>query len=99
MNPPELLRLGVIDAVIPEPKGGAHRDPVKAAENIRKAIDQSLSEMLEEGGLANGRASSKKSGTAGKKAAAAKPNFMMERTEKFRAMGQAALAHAPGSNS
>jgi hypothetical protein len=26
-----------------------------------------------------------------------KRNFLMERTEKFRAMGQQALAHAPGS--
>src|SRR6185436_19234250 len=26
MNPPDLLRMGVVDSIIPEPKGGAHRD-------------------------------------------------------------------------
>jgi acetyl-CoA carboxylase carboxyl transferase subunit alpha len=97
MNPPELLKLGIIDAVIPEPKGGAHRDPAQAAANIRAMIDESLSEMLDLAPTGNGSAKATSKKTA-KKPATAK-NFMMERTEKFRAMGQAALAHAPGSSS
>ncbi|MET8649918.1 acetyl-CoA carboxylase, carboxyltransferase subunit beta [Nocardia aurea] len=33
-----LVRLGVADAVIPEPPGGAHRDPAVAAANLRQAL-------------------------------------------------------------
>jgi acetyl-CoA carboxylase carboxyl transferase subunit alpha len=95
MNPPELLKLGIIDGIIPEPKGGAHRDPAKAAASIRAAIEEALSQMI-----APASAKPSKAGTA-KKASGKRPasarDLMMERTEKFRAMGQAALAHAPGS--
>jgi acetyl-CoA carboxylase carboxyl transferase subunit alpha len=35
---PELLRLGVIDGIIPEPVGGAHRDWEQAATNLRAAL-------------------------------------------------------------
>lgn len=41
----DLMQLGIIDDIIPEPLGGAHRDPVATAENIKKAIRRSL-EML-----------------------------------------------------
>jgi acetyl-CoA carboxylase carboxyl transferase subunit beta len=34
----DLLRLGVIDAVIPEPAGGAHMDPGAAAAEIRRYV-------------------------------------------------------------
>src|SRR6476619_4182454 len=37
-----LKTLGVIDKVIPEPLGGAHRDPADAAKNLKKAIQESL---------------------------------------------------------
>jgi acetyl-CoA carboxylase carboxyl transferase subunit alpha len=105
MNPPELLKLGIIDRVIPEPKGGAHRDPAKAAANIRSAIDHALGELMgdDPGHAAKGTHKGAKP-ISGKKTASRKPpkgpgarDFMMERTEKFRAMGQAALANAPGS--
>ncbi|MET7774144.1 acetyl-CoA carboxylase carboxyl transferase subunit alpha [Nocardia sp. NPDC005366] len=33
-----LVRLGVADAVVPEPPGGAHRDPVAAAATLRQAL-------------------------------------------------------------
>jgi acetyl-CoA carboxylase carboxyl transferase alpha subunit len=46
MNPPELLRVGVIDGVIPEPKGGAHRDPTLAAQLIRKALIENMEPLL-----------------------------------------------------
>lgn len=41
----DLLELGVIDQIIPEPLGGAHRDFETVAENIRKTVDQALEEL------------------------------------------------------
>ena len=34
----DLLRLGIIDAVVPEPRGGAHTDPDLAARHLRAAL-------------------------------------------------------------
>ncbi|MBF0319189.1 MAG: acetyl-CoA carboxylase carboxyltransferase subunit alpha [Nitrospirae bacterium] len=34
----DLLGFGVIDAIIEEPRGGAHRDPAEAAANVKKYI-------------------------------------------------------------
>ena len=34
----DLIRFGIIDGVIPEPLGGAHRDPAAAIEATGKAI-------------------------------------------------------------
>jgi acetyl-CoA carboxylase carboxyl transferase subunit alpha len=42
---PDLLRLGVIDAVITEPPGGAHRDWDATAANVRAALGQQLAEL------------------------------------------------------
>jgi acetyl-CoA carboxylase carboxyl transferase subunit alpha len=41
----ELLKLGVIDEVIKEPLGGAHRDPEGASKNIKAAIKKYLAEL------------------------------------------------------
>jgi acetyl-CoA carboxylase carboxyl transferase subunit beta len=43
---PELLRLGVMDAVVPEPEGGAHTDPVASAANLKNAVSAQLRELL-----------------------------------------------------
>ncbi|HEX8699499.1 MAG TPA: acetyl-CoA carboxylase carboxyltransferase subunit alpha [Myxococcaceae bacterium] len=43
----DLLGLKVIDEVVPEPAGGAHRDPPKAAEFLGKALRKHLSELAE----------------------------------------------------
>jgi acetyl-CoA carboxylase carboxyl transferase subunit beta len=43
---PELLRLGVMDAVVAEPEGGAQTDHNAAAANLRTAIIASLTELL-----------------------------------------------------
>lgn len=43
---PELLRLGVMDAVVPEPDEGAQADPSTAAANLRTALIASLEELL-----------------------------------------------------
>jgi acetyl-CoA carboxylase carboxyl transferase subunit alpha len=42
---PELLRLGVIDRVVREPVGGAHRDWEAAAGELRTALRQTLAEL------------------------------------------------------
>jgi acetyl-CoA carboxylase carboxyl transferase subunit alpha len=41
----DLLRLEIIDEVIPEPLGGAHRDPQNTAQNIKEAISKNLKEL------------------------------------------------------
>lgn len=41
----DLKNLGIIDQIIDEPKGGAHRDIEQQAKNIRKVLDQSLYEL------------------------------------------------------
>jgi acetyl-CoA carboxylase carboxyl transferase subunit beta len=42
----ELLRLGIVDGVVPEPPGGAQRDPVAAADALRSAVQEVLPELL-----------------------------------------------------
>jgi acetyl-CoA carboxylase carboxyl transferase subunit alpha len=39
MTAPELLKLNIIDEVIPEPLGGAHRDVALAAKHVSKTLD------------------------------------------------------------
>jgi acetyl-CoA carboxylase carboxyl transferase subunit alpha len=43
----DLLGHKVIDEVVPEPAGGAHRDPAKAAESLGKVLRKHLSELAE----------------------------------------------------
>ncbi len=42
---PDLLRLGVIDGIVPEPPGGAHRDWDAAAASVREALAAQLAEL------------------------------------------------------
>jgi acetyl-CoA carboxylase carboxyl transferase subunit beta len=42
----DLLRLGIMDAVVPEPDGGAHTDPGEAAMNVKAAIVAALRELV-----------------------------------------------------
>jgi acetyl-CoA carboxylase carboxyl transferase subunit alpha len=41
----DLLNLGIIDEIIPEPPGGAHKDPEKAAKNLKEALERNLKEL------------------------------------------------------
>ena len=54
---PDLKELGVIDEIIPEIKGGAHRDVVMQAKEIDKVIEKSLNELnnLDEEALVQNR--------------------------------------------
>jgi acetyl-CoA carboxylase carboxyl transferase subunit alpha len=39
---PDLMRLGIVDAVLPEPSGGNHWAPVQAAETLKAALMEQL---------------------------------------------------------
>lgn len=45
LNASELLKLGVVDEVIPEPLGGAHRDPLGAAQSLKTAVAAALRDL------------------------------------------------------
>src|SRR5258707_14196704 len=42
-----LKSLGLIDKIVPEPLGGAHRDPQAAAQSLRKALAEALKQLQE----------------------------------------------------
>jgi acetyl-CoA carboxylase carboxyl transferase subunit alpha len=46
LSSPDLLQMGLVDGVIPEPAGGAHCDPEQAAENLKSAISKELQTLL-----------------------------------------------------
>jgi acetyl-CoA carboxylase carboxyl transferase subunit alpha len=41
----DLIKFGVIDAIVPEPVGGAHRDPLAAIAATGEALAQALAEL------------------------------------------------------
>lgn len=50
MTAPDLLEMGVIDGIIPEPPGGAHLDPANAMESVDRVLSAHLKELLREKG-------------------------------------------------
>jgi len=79
MNPPDLLRMGVIDGVVPEPKGGAHRDTAEATRLLGQALIENFGPLI----------------TGFLKSGATRTQALHEgRREKFRALGNFALAQA-----
>ena len=46
LSSPDLLQMGLVDEVIPEPAGGAHCNPAQAAENLKSAISKELQTLL-----------------------------------------------------
>ncbi|WP_338405718.1 acetyl-CoA carboxylase carboxyltransferase subunit alpha [Candidatus Synechococcus calcipolaris] len=42
---PDLLKLGIIDEILPEPIGAAHSDPVQAAENLKQSLGHHLADL------------------------------------------------------
>ncbi|NVJ93376.1 MAG: acetyl-CoA carboxylase carboxyltransferase subunit alpha [Methylocystaceae bacterium] len=52
----DLHRLGIIDDIIKEPLGGAHRNPQDIYKNVRETLDKSISEQLKhDGGVLKAR--------------------------------------------
>ena len=45
LSAPDLLALGIIDEIIPEPAGGAHTDPDAAAQALGEAVTRHLDEL------------------------------------------------------
>ncbi|OGW54776.1 MAG: acetyl-CoA carboxylase carboxyltransferase subunit alpha [Nitrospirae bacterium RIFCSPLOWO2_02_42_7] len=45
MTAQDLKKLGVIDTIVKEPVGGAHRNPTIAAQNLKETISKSLKEI------------------------------------------------------
>jgi acetyl-CoA carboxylase carboxyl transferase subunit alpha len=46
LTAPDLLSLGVVDEIIPEPPGGAHTDPGATCRRVGDVIDRALGELL-----------------------------------------------------
>jgi acetyl-CoA carboxylase carboxyl transferase subunit alpha len=42
LSAPDLIKMGLVDGVIPEPAGGAHCDPEIAATNLREVVEKEL---------------------------------------------------------
>jgi acetyl-CoA carboxylase carboxyl transferase subunit alpha len=47
LTAPRLLELGLVDSVIPEPLGGAHRDPEAMAATLKKVLLDTLREVMQ----------------------------------------------------
>ena len=45
LTAPDLLQLGVVDAIIPEPPGGAHTDPAVTCQRVGDAVEGALKEL------------------------------------------------------
>jgi acetyl-CoA carboxylase carboxyl transferase subunit alpha len=45
LTAPDLLKIGVIDGIIPEPTGGAHRNPLAAGESLKQSIIANLEDV------------------------------------------------------
>jgi acetyl-CoA carboxylase carboxyl transferase subunit alpha len=43
---PDLLEFGLIDEIIPEPAGGAHNDPARAAAMVDAALERALAALV-----------------------------------------------------
>jgi acetyl-CoA carboxylase carboxyl transferase subunit alpha len=43
----DLKELGIIDRIVPEPKGGAHRDPALQSALLKQALTETLDELLD----------------------------------------------------
>ena len=57
LTAPDLLALGVVDDIVPEPEGGAHLDPGRTFREVDRAVSRHLAALLKENGqsLAAGR--------------------------------------------
>ncbi|MGC9525499.1 MAG: acetyl-CoA carboxylase carboxyl transferase subunit alpha [Limnospira sp.] len=43
---PDLKELGIVDRIVPEPDGGAHGNPLRAAELLKQALVNTLGELM-----------------------------------------------------
>lgn len=45
LTAPDMLEAGIIDTIIPEPRGGAHRDPRSTARRVEEYLSRALEEL------------------------------------------------------
>ncbi len=45
LTAPDLLAMGLVDEIVPEPPGGAHSDPAAAIEALGVALERQLAEL------------------------------------------------------
>jgi len=45
LTAPDLLKMGIVDEIIPETEGGAHRGAEHSAQNLKSSIDKNLDEL------------------------------------------------------
>jgi acetyl-CoA carboxylase carboxyl transferase subunit alpha len=45
LTAPDLLAQGIIDRIVPEPLGGAHRNPQEAADNLKRVLLEELKKL------------------------------------------------------
>jgi acetyl-CoA carboxylase carboxyl transferase subunit alpha len=50
LTAPDLVELGIVDGIIPEPEGGAHEDHDRAAELMRDTLRSSLADLTKHSG-------------------------------------------------
>jgi acetyl-CoA carboxylase carboxyl transferase subunit alpha len=84
MGSAELLRLGVVDAVIPEPKGGSHRNWPEAFELAGRALVEHFDPLIASFLESLTEASPERRADAARK-------LVDDRQRKFRRMGESAL--------
>ena len=41
----DLIEFGIVDRIVPEPAGGAHKDPIQTSQNLKQAIVETLDEL------------------------------------------------------
>lgn len=46
ISPTQLLSMGIVDEIIPEPLGGAHKNPAEAGKNLKEAIIRNLKPLM-----------------------------------------------------
>lgn len=80
MTPPDLLRLEVIDEILTEPVGGAHRSWPETFSTVRSALQEHLKELMHP----------RKSASTSKRAI----DLRKLRIEKFRKMGSTSMSRA-----
>ena len=99
MNPNELYKLGVIDGIVPEPKGGAHRNWQQMFKLMSKSLVENFDAFFQDKKPAAKPAKKVKGKSKTKAKPKVKPiaSFRDDRIQKFRTMGMDALARAGGA--
>ncbi len=46
LTAPDLLKMGIIDEIVPEPLGGAHTDPEGTGQNLKEVINKNMRELI-----------------------------------------------------